>query len=221
MTLIPQQYTAAAFVIGGIALLGLAVFGLEHLASQDEQQRLTALSITANDAKTIGADNPTVTLLEYSDFQCPACASYAPLVHAVAEKFPETLKVAYRYFPLTAIHPNAMISAQAAEAARLQGKFWEMHDQLFTHQTDWASSENPLDIFQAYAQTLELDTDRFLSDIQSDAVIDAVKNDEALGMQANIPGTPSFFLNGKKLDNPQSLEEFEKVITDAIVKNTP
>jgi protein-disulfide isomerase len=159
-----------------------------------------------------------VTLLEYSDFQCPACAAYEPFINNLHQDFPDTLKIVYRYFPLETIHKNALVSAKAAEAAQRQGKFWEMHDQLFQHQNDWAQTENPTDSFQTYAQTIGLNIDQFNADIASASVLDTVKSDEKMGTQANIPGTPSFFLNGKKLENPQSYEEFKKVVEDAINK---
>ena len=205
-------------IAGGILLFGLLVFGLEKLASQGEQQKTIPTQSTESDTKVLGNSNASVTLLEYSDFQCPACAAYEPLINNLHKDFPDTLKIVYRYFPLETIHKNALISAKAAEAAQRQGKFWEMHDQLFQHQNDWAQTENPTDSFQTYAQTIGLNIDQFNADITSTSVLDTVKADEKMGTQADIPGTPSFFLNGKKLENPQSYEEFKKVVEDEISK---
>jgi protein-disulfide isomerase len=207
-----------ALIIGGILLFGLLVFGLERLASHDEKLKTATTQTTEADTKVQGNADAPITLLEYSDFQCPACAAYEPFVTRLHQDFPDTLKIVYRYFPLTTIHKNAMISAQAAEAAHRQGKFWEMSSQLFKHQNDWAKNENPTDIFREYAQTIELDVDRFTADMQDSSVSDTVKSDQQLGTDANIPGTPSFFLNGKSIDNPQSYEAFKKVIEDKLAQ---
>lgn len=209
-----------ALVLGGILLFGLLVFGLEKLASQDEDLRTVTTQSTVEDTKVQGNKDAMVTLVEYSDFQCPACAAYAPLVNNLHKDFPDTLKVVYRYFPLTTIHKNAMISAKAAEAANRQGKFWEMHDQLFEHQTDWAKTENPTDAFQTYAQAIGLDMDKFNADMTDVSLGDVVKADQQLGTDANIQGTPTFFLNGTKLDNPKDYEAFKKLVADEIAKTS-
>ncbi|MDD5084146.1 MAG: thioredoxin domain-containing protein [Candidatus Moranbacteria bacterium] len=210
-----------ALIAGGLLLFGLLVFGLEKLASQDEDLRTVTTQATAADTKIQGKAEAPVTLIEYSDFQCPACAAYAPLVKNLGQDFPDTLKIVYRYFPLTSIHKNATISAKAAEAAHRQGKFWEMQELLFQHQNDWAKSENPTDSFQSYAQAIGLNIDQFNADMQDASIIDPIKSDEAMGSEANIPGTPSFFLNGKKIENPEDYEAFKKLIEDEIAKTSP
>lgn len=204
--------------VGAIILFGLLVFGLEKLASQDETTRTATMQTTDADTKIQGNKSAPVTLLEYSDFQCPACAAYEPFVNNLHKDFPDTLKIVYRYFPLTTIHKNALISAKAAEAAHKQGKFWEMHDQLFEHQNDWAKTENPTEVFQTYAQTIELNLDQFNTDLTDTSTNNAVTSDGEMGTKANIPGTPSFFLNGKKIENPQSYEAFKKLVDDELAK---
>lgn len=208
-----------ALVAAGILLFGLIVFGLEKLASQDEDLRTVTTQSSDSDTKIRGNKDAAVTLIEYSDFQCPACAAYEPLVRNLNQDFPDTLKIVFRYFPLTTIHKNAMISAKAAEAAHRQGKFWEMHDQLFEHQNDWAKTENPSDMFQMYARSIGLDMGKFNADMADVSIGDPVKADQQLGNDADIPGTPTFFLGGKKLSNPQNYEAFKKLIEDEIAKN--
>jgi protein-disulfide isomerase len=198
----------------------LLVFGLEHLASQDETVSSASTQVTDADTKVQGNKDAAVTLLEYSDFQCPACATYEPLVQKLHEEFPDTLKIVYRYFPLTTIHKNAMISAKAAEAAHRQGKFWEMHDQLFSHQEDWAQLGDPTAKFQEYATTVGLNIDQFNTDMKDSSIGDAVKSDQDMGTAASIPGTPTFFLNGTKLAGPQNYEEFKKLVEDELAKAT-
>lgn len=209
-----------AMIIGGILLFGFLVFGLEHLASQDEAISKTSTQTTDTDTKIKGNKDASVTLLEYSDFQCPACATYEPLVQQLHEEFPDTLKIVFRHFPLTTIHKNAMISAKAAEAAHRQGKFWEMHDQLFEHQSDWAQLGDPNEKFLEYAATAGLNIDQFNTDMKDSSIGDSVKSDQKMGNAANIPGTPTFFLNGTKLAGPQNYEEFKKLVEDELAKST-
>lgn len=218
MQTINPKFKTYALIVAGILLFGLLVFGLEKLASQDAQLKTATTQTTDADTKIQGDAAAKVTLLEYSDFQCPACAAYEPLIANLHQDFPTDLKIVYRYFPLETIHKNALVSAEAAEAAHRQGKFWEMHDQLFQHQAEWAKSENPTDMFQGYAQAIGLNMDQFNADSVDTAVAAAVKSDEKMGTEANIPGTPSFFLDGKKLENPQSYEAFKKIIEDELAR---
>lgn len=214
-----SEFKTYALVIGGILALGLLFFGLERLASKDEDLRPITVQ-TDGDTKVRGNQDAPVTLVEYSDFQCPACAAYEPLVKNLAQDFPDTLKIVYRYYPLTTIHKNAMISAKAAEAAHRQGKFWEMHDQLFEHQNDWAKESDPTGIFKTYAESIGLDTNRFMTDIEDESIVDPVKSDEKTGSDAEIAGTPTFFLNGVQLTNPQDYEAFKKLVADEIAKTS-
>lgn len=162
-----------------------------------------------------GNPNAELTLIEYGDFQCPACGSYAPLVKQVEEEYPETLKVVFRNFPLTSIHPNAYPASQAAEAAGRQGKFWEMHDKLFETQKEWSSESDPMTYFEKYASELELDVEQFKFDVNSSEVSDAIAVDIALGNQTGINATPTFILNGQQIRAPQSLDGFKALIESA------
>lgn len=206
------------FLFGGIALLIALFFGLEKLASQDEDLRSINIESNANDEKVLGNNDAPVTLIEYSDFQCPACKAYEPLLKNLHNDFPDTLKITYRYFPLATIHKNAMISAKAAQVALVQGKFWEMHDMLFDKQDDWETAENPKDMFIGYAETIGLNKDQFIQDIEKIETVDPIKLDQQRGRDAGIQGTPTFILNGKKITNPQSYEDFKKLITDELTK---
>lgn len=211
------------YVLGGLLALILIVVGLEKLAANDPDLNPSNPSVgsdTAADTKIRGKVEAPVTLVEYSDFQCPACAAYHPLTKQLAQDFPDTLKIVFRHFPLVKIHPNAMPAARAAEAAHAQGKFWEMHDTLFEHQQDWAKQSDPNKTFVSYAQTLGLDIDKFQADINDSAIGSIIQTDLERGNQDDVPGTPTFFLNGSKLQSPQSYEEFKQVIEEA-VKNTP
>lgn len=202
-------------LLGGIALvIGLTV----ALTAPTLTVLATELSPVDH---TIGNKESNVILIEYSDFQCPACKQYSEVVKDVVSEFENHMVFAYRYFPLRKIHKNAGISAQAAEAAGLQGKFWEMHDILFENQEKWsgAPENRVVEIFKGYAKDIGLDVTKFESDISSSSVIEKVDADERSAIKGKVNHTPTFFLNGKEIKNPQSLEDFRKVIREAIEKN--
>ena len=137
-----------------------------------------------------------IEVVEFSDFQCPACQAVVEPLEQILSKYEGKVKFVYRYFPLTNIHKNAFLAAQAAEAANNQNKFWEMHDKLFEKQTDWENLENPSEMFQNYASEMGLDSAKFMTDLDSQEVKDAVNNDFAAATRFNLRGTPTFFVNG-------------------------
>jgi protein-disulfide isomerase len=141
-----------------------------------------------------------VLIIEYGDFQCPGCRSAAPAMKAVIDKYSDKVGFVFRNFPL-AIHNNARAAAAAAEAAGLQGKYWEMHDRLFENQQEWGnlSGNTRTDMFANYAEMLELDREKFLEDLKSDAVIAKINFDVSLGRKIGVNSTPSIFVNGKQV----------------------
>jgi protein-disulfide isomerase len=145
----------------------------------------------------------SVTLVEFSDFQCPACLSVQEPLKQILAKYEGKVQFIYRHFPLSSIHKNAQMAAQASEAAYQQGKFWEMHDLLFAKQAEWASLENPKESFGAYATLLGLDLPKFLSDMESQATKDAVNTDILATARYRLTGTPTFFINGTKVEFAQ------------------
>jgi len=167
-----------------------------------------------------------VTLIEYGDYECPACGEYEPLVQQLFKSYGDRVLFVFRNFPLYQIHPFAMISAQATEAANLQGKYWEMHDLLYAKQSEWSTntSLSPSDVvskyFNGYAQSLGLDVTKFDTDINSDAVKARVQSDLALGNTAQIDHTPTFFVNDVQIPNPQSEADFQKALDAALASST-
>jgi protein-disulfide isomerase len=161
-----------------------------------------------------------VTLIEYSDFQCPACRAIYPVLKDMSQTYPDQLRIVYRHFPLDQIHPQARLAAQAAEAAGLQGQFWQMHDLLFETQSEWGPTQphkptaEVREHFLGLAAQLELDIEQFESDWESDAVKNAVTDDYRAGQQARVSGTPSFVLNGKKVDNKVMVDEVIRLIEE-------
>lgn len=155
----------------------------------------------------------SVTLVEFSDFQCPACLAVQEPLKKILSKFEGKVEFVYRYFPLTTIHKNAQIAAQAAEAAGLQGKFFPMHDKLFDTQAVWATLADPRETFASYAGPLGIDMPKFLIDMDSQATKDAVAVDLLASTRYTLTGTPTFFVNGVKTEFGQieaKLEELTK-----------
>ncbi|MCL5435304.1 MAG: DsbA family protein [Patescibacteria group bacterium] len=204
-------------IIGVVLVVGLSVIGLIKLAGSSPSSSSSAINlppVSKNDI-TKGDPKAKITLVEYADFQCPACAAYHPLVKQLLSEFGDKIYFAYRFFPLTSIHKNALISAQAAYAAKLQGKFFEMHDMLFETQASWAQSDSAADTFVAYAKKLGLDTDKFQKDMTSDETKNYVADSQNQASSIGINATPTFFVNGVQIANPRSYDDFKKIIQDA------
>ena len=129
----------------------------------------------------------------------------------------EKVRFIYRHFPLRQ-HLNSKVAAYAAEAAGKQGQFWQMHDLLFDGQEKWAEEKNPRDIFVEYARSLNLDIEKFKNDLNSKEIRQKVEADLQSGLKAGVNATPTFFLNGVKLQNPASYEEFKNILNEEISK---
>ncbi len=164
---------------------------------------------------TKGDESASVVLIEYSDFQCPACSVYSPIIRDIVNEFGDKIVVAYRHFPLKSIHANAEASALAAEAAGFQGKFWEMHDKLFDSQKEWSSLGDPTETFVGYAEEIGLNLDRFKGDMVSEDAKEELAADMELVRSAGLNSTPTFVLNGKKIQ-PGSYEQFRTLVRDEI-----
>lgn len=173
--------------------------------------------------------NSKVTLLEYGDYECPACESFNPIVQAVQQKYNTSIKYQFRNLPLSQIHPNAIGGARAAEAAAMQGKFWQMHDALYSpaNWQQWSTSSNPDPYFWQYAQTLGLNVGKFKADFASSTVNDRINADiAAFAKTGKSESTPTFFLNGTYISNNSlvspdgqpSIAAFSKII-DAALKS--
>lgn len=170
-----------------------------------------------------GKADSKVVFMEYGDFQCPGCGGMHPTVKNLIEKYEDQMTFVFRNFPLTQIHPNALVAAAAAEAAGLQGKYWEMHDKLFESQDAWksVSVKDRINTFAGYAKELGLDVEKFRTDIASDNVTKKVNYDLALGKKINVSSTPTFILNGKELSNEVwgDPAKLEAAIVDELKKN--
>lgn len=174
--------------------------------------------------QTFGNDKAKVVLIEYGDFQCPGCGSAHPIVKNLSEKYEDQLAFVFRNFPLTNIHPNARAASAAAEAAGIQGKYWEMHNLLFERQDEWsdASSSERVETFAGYAEQIGLDKAEFskLLNERSSDINKKINFDIALGRKLGVTGTPTFYLNGKQMTSEQTggEETFEKALLDEFEK---
>jgi protein-disulfide isomerase len=151
-------------------------------------------TVNSND-HLFGNPAATLELVEYGDYECPHCGHAYPIVKNILERLGPDIKFVFRNFPLTTIHPHAFMAAIAAEAAGLQGKYWEMHDIIFEHQQILAI-ENLL----LFAGRIGLDIGRFQKDIQQKTLSEKVEKDMDSGFRSGVNGTPTFFINGRKFD---------------------
>lgn len=168
----------------------------------------------------IGPESAEVTIIEYADFQCPGCAAMAPILDQLRQDYPNTLRLIYRDFP-NPIHDKALMATQAAEAAGLQGKFWLMHDELFSRQSEWSllSADDFAVWLERIANTIGLDVPEFKNDFTSQAIIEKAekKRDEAI--QLGIPYTPFLIINGTMWQGPREYQSLRDVIALLLLEN--
>lgn len=170
-------------------------------------------SVGAQPANMLGSPTAEVTVEEFADYQCPTCASVHPRMKELTGFYGNRIKFIYRSYPLTQIHKNAFPAAVAAEAAGMQGKFWAMQDQLFNNQQEWSNSAEPQKLFEGYAEKIGLDIPKFQSDVVGMAAKQRVEADLARARSAGIDGTPTIFINGKKLaPNQMDFETMRGII---------
>ncbi len=169
----------------------------------------------AHDPKRLrGNPKAPIMILEFSDYQCPYCHSVEPTVKALLAKYGDKVSLSYRDFPLTAIHSQAMISAEASRCALEQGKFWEYHDQLFT------ASKLEKDDLVGYARNLKLDDKQFESCLTSEKYKADIEKDEQEARSAGVNGTPGFFINGVFLNGAQGQDAFGRIIDDELSRRS-
>jgi protein-disulfide isomerase len=209
-----KVWSTLGIILGIVAVLAVLVL-IAKMQDAPAQTSKNVAEVTALDHVT-GKLDSAVTLIEYSDFQCPACGAYAPVVERLISEYGDRVRFVYRHFPIYSKHPNAEIAGRAAEAAGQQGKFFEYGAILFAKQNDWAELSNPQDTFIEYAKSLSLNTDDFKAYMLSSDSKKTVSNDYRSGVQAGVSGTPTFFLNGEALENPQGYTAFKKILDDAL-----
>jgi protein-disulfide isomerase len=174
------------------------------------EDRLQRTPITKDDW-SLGSPGAPVTLLEYGDFECPHCAAARPVVEGLVAEDPKTIRLVYRHFPVTTVHPHALIAAEAAEAAGAQGLFWEMHDMVFAHQPELSYGT-----LRTCAAAIGLDMARFDLEMETHTHLPEVRLDFRRGVQDGVNGTPTIFINRLRYDGPRERVSMQAAIAHAL-----
>lgn len=178
------------------AVVAVGIVGLVGFANSNQMDAAAIMEkIVREDSHSIG--DGEVQVVEFGDYQCPACGSAHPTVEKLKEEYEGDITFVYRHFPLPG-HQNAMPAARAAEAAAEQDKFWEMHDKLFEGQQAWSMMVDPTEMFVTYAEDLDLDLDRFRAAMRDESVEEKINQGQSDGYDVGVTGTPTFFINGER-----------------------
>ena len=203
-----------------IVILGI-LFGLNSLLVEQNKSDTQTINSLENDFYLKGDPQAKVRLVEYADFQCPACKFYSGVLKKLYQEINDqygssSLSIAYKHFPLIQIHKNAFQAAYAAEAALKQGKFWEMHDLIFEKQADWSEQLDARSIFETYAMSLGLDLNQFRLDRDSEETQNKVSQAYKEGVRIGLSYTPTIFLNGSKVTNQDGYEGLKAAILEKL-----
>lgn len=213
-------------MLGGLTIVTvLLIFGAGFFLTQQQSSSPSQPTVAdsqkeflvRDDSSKIGTDSAKVTIVEFSDFQCPACGALYPTLHAILNDYQGKVTFVYRQYPLP-MHKNAMVAAEAAEAAGAQGKFKDMHDMLFEKQSEWSESSKPKEIFAQYAQALGLDVEKFRQAVDAQAFKDKIARDQQDGNILGVNSTPTFFINGKRFVGVQSYSTIKNEIDSILNK---
>lgn len=211
-----------------VIVLALIIVGLVFAMNKDTSTKLPSPPPVDSNDHIIGNISAPVTIIEYSDFQCPACGMYFPVLEKLLSEASTTVRLVYRHYPLPQ-HQNALPMTFASEAASKKDKFNEMYRLIFENQSDWAESKTPEVFIEKYVNEIGLDPVAFMNDYNlvksefdrerdatsTDLVASKIVKDMLSGNKIGILGTPTFFVNGKYIENPQGYEAFYKIIQDA------
>ncbi len=207
-----KRYLPFVIVIG-VALTTLGSGTLLYRAKRQQLKNIpeseSVLAKTNTDSAHIrGNPDAPVTLEEFGDFQCPPCGKFSEFVEELLKEYNPRLRLVFRNFPLSG-HEHAREAALAAEAAGLQGKFWEMHDTLYREQETWTKAPNVRELFESYAGTIGLDVAQFKKDMDGDKARERVDSDRALADFLGVKATPTLFINNRPVDpkdkNPEGV----------------
>ncbi len=207
------------FILGIVAVLFVGFFGfMVYLSKQQKaEQAVKAKEMVSVGGTIRGNKAAKITLVEYGDLQCPSCQLAQPIVNETLDAR-QDVKLIFKHFPIESLHPNAMSAANAVEAAGKQGKFFEMMDALYLNQKEWEALPNPQSVYEKYAGELKLDLEKFKKDQQDPALKKKIEAERDEGISIGVSGTPSFFVNGEKIDNPSSSDALIQIIDGVVGK---
>ncbi len=188
-----KNHLGKIFIAIAVVAIGASIMWAQQVAKNADEGVVLSSHTKGNAAAS-------VSLVEYSDFQCPACAQFYPVVNEIMDQYGDRIAFEYKHFPLISIHPNAMGAAKAAEAAGQQGKFFEMHDKLFENQSVWSNSANPTAFFLTYAEELSLDVELFKRHLKSAMIENSIEDSFNAARDLGLSGTPTFYLNGTQME---------------------
>jgi protein-disulfide isomerase len=212
------------FIIGVIATCALIIGGIMLFSGNSDNSKTSvqnsSILISDHSYITSGVINgeylpaspsATVTLVEFGDYVCPACAAYEPYVKQILTDLPGKVNFVFRNYPLS-YHTNAPLASYAVEAAGIQGKYWQMHEKVFTTKDTWSNLSDPTNTFVGFATDLGLNIDKFKSDISSQTVKDIVSQDRSDGDKTGLSETPTFYLNGVKVNLTGNFSDLENIV---------
>lgn len=196
----------SAIVVGAL-LLRAPKRSASYTPGQPASNSPGGPQLGANPPRSKGNENAPVTLEEFGDLQCPPCAALHPELEKIEKEYGARVRLIYRHFPLTQMHPYALEAAQAAEAAGEQGKFWEMHDWMYREQQSWSTAPNARQMFLQQAQNMGLNVEKFRQDMNSAESKQRIIQDYNRGMSLGVTGTPTLFINGRQVIPDQMTDE--------------
>ncbi len=210
-----QKKSFLPFIIIGVVLAILVVGATLMFRSSDNTGDVSATKplTTAPNPGLPGAQpmhvkgeaSAALTIEEFGDYQCPPCGNLHPVLQKIEDDYGSRVRVIFRNFPLT-MHRNAFTAARAAEAAMAQDKYWPMHDIIYENQKEWSESPEPHPIFQDYARRLDLDVERFKTDMEKSETAARIVADQRRGISLGVQGTPTLLLNGRELTAEKTLD---------------
>jgi protein-disulfide isomerase len=219
-----KRYLPFVIVVG----VALVTFGSGAMLYRTKHEQLQAIpedkALSANSgagsAHIRGNPNAQVTLEEFGDFQCPPCGSFAGFAEELLKEYDSRLRIVFRHFPLAA-HEHAREASLAAEAAGIQGRFWEMHDLLYREQAAWSKAPNARELFESYAGTIGLNVDQFKKDMDGEQTKARVDSDHARAESLEIKVTPSLYINGHPVDAKDKNPEGVRAAINAALAGKP
>jgi protein-disulfide isomerase len=219
-TSMAKYFPIVLVATASIAVAGAVIsYRLSHAGSVAQGYRMEIRAIDTKTEHVRGSNEAPVTLEEFGDFECPPCGALSKIVKELEKDCGSSLRVVFRHHPLE-MHPHAMEAAIAAEAAGVQGRFWEMHDLLYAEQADWSKANNVPGVFVDYATRLQMDVEKFKRDVQSPEVKARVASDQARAALLNVRSTPTLFINNSPVPRPFYSRDRLRVAID-IVKPIP
>ncbi len=213
-----NKTVVSLIVLASLGILGALIFwGTKSSLPPTDPTEVEKGEFVRDNSNVKGNEDAKVTLVEFGDYQCPACGGAAPVINKILEEYPDDVRFVYRHFPLP-IHNNAELAARVAESAGNQNKYWEMHDKLFENQGAWSNSLSPEKTFEEYAGELELDIDKFKSDIRSADITNKISLDKGDAKALKVDSTPTIYINGEKVESGSSFTSLKGAI-DKVLEN--